>query len=201
MSDVPSGPRRENKKFELPPSPEDALVLGGDIIALFVYSFMDHSLNDLYMDQAQHGGMSQYLGEFQSGGGQLPVWFDASHSTTMTPEHILTIVGLPQVYYSPIINTAGVSFILLSLAWLVAGYWSGAFLFRNTLDCGRDRALMITFQTWLICSSIMVGLAIGSDQLLDFGGLTKADADYIFDSLTVLVTWRFMVNWMLGYGK
>lgn len=31
--------------------------------------------------------------------------------------------------------------------------------------------------------------------------LTKADADYIFDSLTVLLTWRFLVSYMLGYGK
>ena len=35
----------------------------------------------------------------------------------------------------------------------------------------------------------------------DIAYVTKADADYIFDSLTVLLTWRFLVSYMLGYGK
>lgn len=60
---------------------------------------------------------------------------------------------------------------------------------------------------------LMVLLALGSDALwgqLDSinalsaparGGLTIADADYIFDSLTVLAFWRFMFNWLLGYRR
>jgi hypothetical protein len=31
------------------------------------------------------------------------------------------------------------------------------------------------------------------------GGITRADADNVFDSLTVLAFWRLMYNWMLGY--
>lgn len=63
----------------------------------------------------------------------------------------------------------------------------------------------------MVTALLMVGLALGSDALwgqLDGmnplsdaarGGLTKADADYIFDSLTVLAFWRFMLNSILGY--
>jgi hypothetical protein len=31
------------------------------------------------------------------------------------------------------------------------------------------------------------------------GGITRADADYVFDSLSVLALWRLMYNWLLGY--
>ena len=31
------------------------------------------------------------------------------------------------------------------------------------------------------------------------GGLTKADDDFIFDSLMVLALWRLMFNRLLGY--
>ena len=58
---------------------------------------------------------------------------------------------------------------------------------------------------------LMVGLVLGSDAVwgqLDVihplsaparGGLTKAEADYIFESLSVLAFWRWMFNYLLGY--
>lgn len=82
---------------------------------------------------------------------------------------------------------------------------------RNTLECDTSHAVMMTGKTWVCMAILMVGLAWGSDALwgqLDLihplsaparGGLTKADADYIFDSLTVLAFWRFMFNSLLGY--
>lgn len=52
----------------------------------------------------------------------------------------------------------------------------------------------------------MLGIALGSDSLIGSVdclhksvGLTKADADYIFDSLSVLLMWRFILSSFLGY--
>ena len=72
--------------------------------------------------------------------------------------------------------------------------------------------MVVTLQTWAGMALLMVLLALGSDAMwneLDVhfnalsaparGGLTKADADYNFDSLSVLAFWRFMFNWLLGY--
>jgi hypothetical protein len=80
------------------------------------------------------------------------------------------------------------------------GQWS--LLFRNTLDCDNETALVVTFKTWILTSIIMVALSLGTDLcFFQQSGLTKADADYIFDSLSVLITWKFLVNAMLGYGR
>lgn len=198
MSDVPSD---NDWKDSLPPSPEDQLIMTGDIVALFVYSFLDHSLNEQFVLATQQGNTQLWdpFGELASS--QIPVWFDAIHST-QSQEYILSILNLPQIYYSPIINTAGAASVLITSAWLLSGWLSGAFLFRNTLECKTTRALVKTFQTWAWTCVVMVAVCGASNHF--FGGmdgmaLTKADADYIFDSFTVLVTWRFLVSLMLGY--
>ena len=174
----------------------------GDILALFVYSFMDHSLNEYYVDMVLHNNDPALLaGEVAS---QVPVWFDSVHSPIMTSEHVLTLIGLQGISYSPAIATAGLASVVISSCWLLSGYVHQAFSFRNTLDCNTSRALWVTGKTWITCCVLMVLLSVGSDWLCpscEMNGLTKADADYIFDSLTVLVSWRFIVSWMLGYGK
>jgi hypothetical protein len=202
MSDVPS-PQDSNDSWKdyLPPSPEDQLIMTGDIAALFVYSFMDHTMNELYVEQALvgKGDILDPLGDLSKS--QIPVWFDSLH-TAVSEKHLLTLLGLPDIYYSPLICHAGAASVILSCCWLASGWLSGAFLFRNTLDCKGDQALLVTFKTWMLTCAIMVAFCMGSDVLwFQQSGLTKADADYIFDSLTVLITWRFIVNTMLGYGK
>jgi hypothetical protein len=198
--------RGDPKKQLLPPPPEDQLVLSGDIFALFVYSFMDHSMNELYLDMVQSGGVEQArnldpLGELASS--QIPVWFDQIHSS-MTPEHLLTIMSMANINYSPSLSTAGLASVVMSTCWLFSGWINKAFLFQNTLDCNTAQMLLITGRTWIMSCALMVGIALAGDAACDclrtpsLGGLTKADADYIFDSLTVLVTWRFMVSAMLG---
>jgi hypothetical protein len=198
-----------NKRDEnLPPSPEDQLTLSGDVFSLFVYSFMDHSINDLYADAIQSSGVDSVKGldplnEFGLSG-KLPVWFDAMH-TMLQKDQLLTLLSVPHIDYAPALQTAGMASILLTSVWLVCGYLSGAFLFRNTLECHTTRMLWVTGQTWLWTAASMVALALFSDAFCShvlhqttLGGLTKADADYIFDSLTVLITWRFMVSSLLG---
>lgn len=204
----------------LPPPPEDQLTMSGDVFALFLYSFMDHSMNDLYKDILTNSGTDSArsldpLNEFGTGTHILPVWFDHVH-TLLPPDQLLTLLAIPNVNYAPLLQTAGTASVALTTCWLLAGWWSGAFLLRNTLECHISRMLIVTGQTWLITTLVMCALAYGSDAALlllgegschsgaclaapaPLGGLTKADVDYIFDSLTVLITWRFMVSALFG---
>jgi hypothetical protein len=192
----------------LPPPPEDQITLSGDIASLFLYSFLDHSVNDLYIDALQSNDMSSAssldpLNEFGASG-QLPVWFDGLH-TLVQKDQLLTVLNIPNVNYAPVLQTAGLASIAMTSCWLLSGWLVGAFLYQNTLECNTTRMLWVTGKTWILTAMMMVVLALGSDALLGvvssqppLGGLTKADADYIFDSLTVLVTWRFTVSSMLG---
>jgi len=199
-------PPDQKKKSILPPPPEDQLIMSGDILALFIYSFMDHSMNDMYLTMVQSGGVDQAtmldpLGDFTAF--HLPVWFDQLNSA-MTPEHLLTIMSVANINYSPSLSTAGLASVVMSTCWLLSGWINQAFCFQNTLDCNTARMLWITGKTWIMSCALMVAVALAGDAACDclrtpsLGGLTKADADYIFDSLTVLITWRFMVSAMLG---
>ena len=215
----------------LPPPPEDQLTMSGDVFALFLYSFMDHSMNDLYKDILTNSGTDSArsldpLNEFGTSTHILPVWFDHVH-TLLPPDQLLTLLAIPNVNYAPLLQAAGTASVVMTTCWLLAGWWSGAFLLRNTLECHISRMLIVTGQTWLITTLVMCALAYGSDAALlllgdgtycssssstalgaaggaclagptAVGGLTKADVDYIFDSLTVLITWRFMVSALFG---
>jgi len=217
MSSVPSEDSSSKKKpfkFELPPPPEDQLVMTGDVAALFVYSFLDHSLaeavsNSLLSSDATPEEIAKSLDYAQP---TLPVWADSLHFTgAFTPEKLMVLVGYENFgNYSPVISSAGSASVLLVSCWLFSGYLNNAFLFRNTVECNMQKALEVTGKTWLMTMVLMVLLALGSDYVWgncdslhspSLGGLTKADADFIFDSLTVLVTWRVMVSMLLGYGK
>ena len=193
----------------LPPPPEDQLTMSGDVFALFLYSFMDHSMNDMYKDALLSAGMDSTraldpLDEFGTRAHILPVWFDHVH-TLMPPNQLLALLSIPNINYAPILQTAGIVSIALTTCWLLSGWWSGAFLMRNTLECNSTRMLLVTGQTWLMTTLGMCALAYASDAFLgsssalsSVGGLTKADVDYIFDSLTVLITWRFMISALFG---
>jgi hypothetical protein len=207
------------QKGILPPPPEDQLTMSGDVFALFLYSFMDHSMNDLYKDVLTNSGMDSArsldpLNEFGTSTHILPVWYDHVH-TLLPPDQLLTLLAIPNVNYAPLLQTAGAASVAMTTCWLLAGWWSGAFLLRNTLECHISRMLIVTGKTWLLTTLFMCVLAYGSDAALlrgsagctshacwaapaAVGGLTKADVDYIFDSLTVLITWRFMVSALFG---
>jgi hypothetical protein len=219
MSDMPtSSDDKENKSKrtaaatkklllsllkKLPPRPEDQLTMTGDILALFVYSFMDHSMNSLYVDMVNQGNpASGLLLDPSSSSSALPVWFDvvSSGSGGMTTNHLLTLLELHGISYSPIIATGGLASVVLTSCWLLSGYFNEAFLFKNTISCDTQQALLVTGKTWLYMSVLMCVLSVASHVICPncTYGLSKADADYIFDSLTVLVTWRFMLSWLLG---
>lgn len=197
-----------DNKGILPPPPEDQLTMSGDVVALFLYSFLDHSMNDMYKDALLSAGMDSTrsldpLDEFGARAHTLPVWFDHVH-TLLPPNQLLALLSIPNINYAPILQTAGIASIALTTCWLLSGWWSGAFLMRNTLECHITRMLVVTGKTWLLTTLGMCALAYASDAFLgssspsSVGGLTKADVDYIFDSLTVLITWRFMISAIFG---
>lgn len=196
---------------KLPPAPEDQIALSGDILALFTYTYLDHTVNELYADTAAKMDIADLVTYDPSiaAANPLPVWFDATHLHTFG-ENWLSRTQI-EVPYAPALAASGLAFVSIASCWLICGYFTGAFLTRNTLECTASKAMVVTLQTWMGMALLMVLLALGSDALwgqLDTinalsaparGGLTNADADYIFDSLTVLAFWRFMFNWLLGY--
>jgi len=215
---------KKNKKHDfLPPPPEDRLTMSGDVASLFLYSFLDHSVNEAYVEMITNEGLEATksvdpFGDFTSVGGSaassslgsgLPVWFDTVH-TLVPPEQITQILNIPDVSYAPALQSAGASSVLLTTCWLLSGYITQAFRFDNTLDCSTHRMLTVTGKTWILCTALMVMLALTSDWFVgtvcgcletpSLHGLHKADADYIFDSLTVIVTWRTMISLLLGSG-
>lgn len=222
LSDVPQEhdpqqrqQQRKNRpwwKDLIPPPPEDQLTLSGDIAALFVYTFLDHYANQVYVDSVLYDASPEIIHSLDPTGdlsaSQLPVWFDADSSFHLTSDKLSSLLGVHHVAYSPILGAAGLASVLLCACWLVAGYAHQAFLFRNTLDCRTENAIMVTFRTWITSSALMVAIALGADYICGqteffcncpltsptLGGLTKADADFIFDSLAVLITWRFILS-------
>jgi hypothetical protein len=219
FSDVPQddNQNREIKKWKdrLPPPPEDQLTLSGDIAALFVYTFLDHYANQIYQDSVLYDASPDKIHSLDPAGdlsaSQLPVWFDAATSFHLTSDKLMSLLGVHHVAYSPILGAAGSASVLLCACWLFAGYVHQAFAFRNTLDCRTEEAVLVTFRTWVTSSALMVAIALFADYICGqteffcncpissptLGGLTKADADFIFDSLSVLVTWRFILSSML----
>ena len=183
--------------------------MSGDILSLFLYSFLDHSAHEKFLEMMATDGVSATMatmdpfGEY-SFNTQIPVWFDALHSL-VDQEQLLTWLSLEHIGYAPVLSTAGLASIVLSTCWLLAGYVTSAFSYSNTLECNTSRMLYVTGKTWVLSTTLVVVLALLSDQVgchclqqPSLAGLTKADADYIFDSLTVLITWRFMISLLTG---
>jgi len=225
MSSIPDDNDDNNflekiKNYSLPPAPEDPIALGGDMVALFVYSYLDHTVNEQIADTAAKLDNVADLvatASYDPATGAadaataLPVWFDAAHLHTFG--HNWLAGGVVEIPYAPAIAQSGLAFVSIATSWLLCGYFSGAFLNSNTLECTAAEALGVTLRTWMGMAILMVLLALGSDALWGWldgmnalsaparGGLTRADADFIFDSLTVLAFWRFMFNWLLGYRR
>lgn len=234
MSSLEKEPEEVNLKkavawftSKLPPPPEDQISLAGDIGCLFLYSFLDHFVNKLYDKWMNSPDTIDLLSpaaaiesssaaslEFTSNlissdfvSTSLPVWFDPNSSAPFG--NIPLISALPiehHITYAPALQTAGMSSVLLCSAWMMSGYFTGAFEFKNTIECSPNKAIIVTAKTWVFSSLIMLALAWGSDSLVGYVdflhksvGITKADADYIFDSLSVLLMWRFVLSSFFGY--
>jgi hypothetical protein len=234
MSSLEKEPEEANLKkavawftSKLPPPPEDQISLAGDIGCLFLYSFLDHFVNKLYDKWMNSPDTIDFLSpaaaiesssaaslEFTSNlissdfvSASLPVWFDPYSSAPFGNIPLISALPLEHhITYAPALQTAGMSSVLLCSAWMMSGYFTGAFQFKNTIECSPNKAIIVTAKTWVFSSLIMLALAWGSDSLVGYVdflhksvGITKADADYIFDSLSVLLMWRFILSSFFGY--
>jgi len=214
MSDIPEdedGFLTKIPKLKFEP-PEDNFALVGDVLTLLVYTYADHIANEAY---AASIAESEALALSKDLAGNmdvsLPVWFDHSNLYSFGPQWLAH--HQIEIPYAPAIAASGLSFVLFSTVWILCGCLSGAFQTENTLECETSRSLVVTCRTWVFASIVMIALALGSDALwgqLDEinalsaparGGLTRADADYIFDSLSVLAFWRFLLNGLFGYRR
>mmetsp|Transcript_40173 Transcript_40173/g.60861 ORF Transcript_40173/g.60861 Transcript_40173/m.60861 type:complete len:357 (+) Transcript_40173:365-1435(+) len=206
-------------KSNLPPKPEDQLVLAGDMFALFTYSFLEHIIDDAYVDainspdvttityaSAHDPTLSGAMATIRS----LPVWFDVVHSAYGP---VLTS-AFPMMHtsYVPALSCAGVAAVTMASCWIVSGYFTKAFVFSNTLCCDTNNAVVVAGKTYVGAAFLMVMVAVGSHLLLGGVGvgvdvldtsslLTKADVDYIFCSFSVVLFWRYTISWLLGTGS
>jgi len=209
---------------KLPPPPEDQISLSGDVATIFIYSFLDHMISGMYDStinapeifsagsalvaiESSSAASADFTG-YDSAGGGLPVWFDTLNSAPFGTVPLSAALPIEQhTIYAPALGTAGLSAVLLTSTWLLCGYFTGAFQFKNTLECSTRHAMNITAKNWFFTAIVMVSLALGSDHFVGCVdclhksiGLTKADITYIFDSLGVLLFWRFITSSILGYG-
>jgi hypothetical protein len=210
LSDIPS-PQETERRFELPPPPEDHLVLTGDLLSLAVYGFTDHFLcNDMALMMMRDLDSPQKLyeaaasapssgGVFPASDWGAPVWLDSGSSFS---SHVLQVTLQDRLVasYSPLLEPVGLATCLLATCWLIAGWWHRAFQFPNSVACTTTRALAKTAQTWLTCTVLMLGI-VSMSHMLDNNVTTKGDLDYILGSLTCLSVWRFMISYMLGTGQ
>jgi hypothetical protein len=228
FSEIPRETTKENRNRKpsfswrdlLPPPPEDQLILTGDIAMIMLYAFSSHFFNNMIVESVFYKSESLQdvvnvldpLGEIVTL--QAPVWTDAS----MTDQVLMVNAqeSLSQ-HWCPLFSTTGAASVALCSAWLFAGWVHRAFLFQNTLGCDTTRALSKTLQTWLSTAWLLTLMVVTSNSIVshvpllqswlgcascsqDSYLLTKADSLYIIDSLTVLISWRFIASMMLGYG-
>lgn len=199
-------------RLELPPTPEDFIVLGGDVAALFTYTFLDRAITSfaIFESRPSFTEPDAFL---------VPVWSDVSSQnfgesflSAVLSEQQLAQIGqnpsaaavamdLQNIHHAPCLESFGLTAVLLVSCWLVSGYFNKAFLFQNTISCAPSHAIVVTGKTWLLTAAMMVGLACWSGFCFcpnHTVSLSKTDAEFIFDTFTVLVTWRYMVSLVLG---
>ncbi|EEC46525.1 predicted protein [Phaeodactylum tricornutum CCAP 1055/1] len=215
LSDIPRDD--DANSFQLPPPPEDRITLTGDLLSLFVYGFTDHFLcHDVatyFVRQASSGGPAQMLRTASQSAMSLPtpVWLEVDFphhhaGAVMSPFQVVWQAALSDhlvSQYSPLLQSTGTATVLLATTWLLAGWWHRAFDYQNTLSCRVDQALWVTARTWMSSCALMLTvvsfsrMVCGCDTPFAF---FKGDVDYILDSLTVLLSWRFIAASMLGNG-
>jgi hypothetical protein len=227
------------------PPPQDSIVLSGDILALLVYTYLDHYMNSLVLEARNTAittaSADVILNTLLHSPPSVSISSSISSLITTTPSTTTDSMVSLVSSYAPAVAAPGMAFVILSSGWVGCGILSGAFQYSNTRDCDPTWAMIVTLRTWAGMALLVVLIAYLSDAtvarnvfhpattlpLLDYGtyysdelrhvvlqpyinehtgdasdprgGITRADADYVFDSLSVLAFWRLMYNWMLGY--
>jgi hypothetical protein len=215
--------QKEIRKYEeeivknLPPKPEDMIVMIGDLLSLAVYGFFDHFIsNDLMTANVNRANtpakLSVLLEKFSPAAStaidtehllSTPVWVDSAVTPNLSQIYQITVSDQIVTHYSPLLQQTGLAVTILASCWLLSGWFHEAFLYKHTLLCRTDDALVITAKTWLTCSLLLFTLTAfshyvcGCDSILSY---TRGDIDFIVDSLSVLTMWRFLVSSLLGTG-
>lgn len=156
-----------------------------------------------------------------------PVWLDVATAGPQVVDQVLFWDLQSRVtphYFSPLLESPGTASVALASCWIVAGLIHKAFHFRNTLECSTQRAVFVAGQTWVTASALLLGVAILSGHLGGgpdatnavstaalvmegrslspieewFSVLTRSDAEYIVNSLGTVLTWRFLISYLLG---
>eukprot|EP00816_Leptocylindrus_hargravesii_P005443 CAMPEP_0196821062 /NCGR_PEP_ID=MMETSP1362-20130617/77635_1 /TAXON_ID=163516 /ORGANISM="Leptocylindrus danicus, Strain CCMP1856" /LENGTH=260 /DNA_ID=CAMNT_0042200125 /DNA_START=120 /DNA_END=899 /DNA_ORIENTATION=- len=178
------------EKIKLPKSPEDGTVISGDVGAIFLYSYIDHFANNAYSKYLtlEHNMNAESYGAHA-------IWLDRTLNHGYLPPTLEPLVSGSTPCYSNMLHSPGICAVMMVSTWAVAGYFTGAFLFENTVMCDLRRAVVTTGKTWMVACALMLGIVVTGNAMcgcpLHQGQftLTKTDADYIFDSMSVLVTW------------
>lgn len=200
-ADIPS----ERPKWPRPP-PEDFFTMTGDLLSLSIYGFTDHFLcQDIAHFMVQQASVSDENLIKTAAQSQLtlttPVWSEDTMHLHSVWQSALDdrLVS----HYSPLLQSTGTATVLLCASWLLAGYLHQAFSMKNTLDCGTDRALWVTGMTWTTTCGIMMLMLVTSHYICGCPVCVfpKGDVAYIFDSLSVLTIWRFLMSSLLGRGE
>lgn len=210
---------------KLPDPPEDQISMIGDISCLFLYSFLDHTVNrmyDQYLNSPETVIMKSAISAIETSAaaqselslsfvandnrGSLPVWFDPLSSAPYGNVPLNSALPIEHhITYAPAISSVGSASVLLCSIWMLCGYMTEAFHFKNTVECSRSQAILVTTKTWILTSIIMMMIAYASDILLGsidslhkITGLSRVDTDFILDSLSVLLVWRFILSSFFG---
>jgi len=185
------------EKIKFPKSPEDGTVISGDVGAIFLYSYIDHFANHAYSKYLtlEHNMNAESFGAHA-------IWLDRTLNHGYLPPTLEPLVSGSTPCYSNMLASSGICAVIMVSTWALAGYFTGAFLFENTVMCDLRRALVTTGKTWVIACALMLGIVVTGNAMcgcpLHQGQftLTKTDAEYIFDSMSVLVSWRFVLNYI-----
>lgn len=215
-------------RSNLPPQPEDQLTFCGDIGSIFLYTFIDHTVNGFYDEwlnspdvivstsasaaiESLFAATADFANPFTQKtiiGNSFPVWFDSMSSPPFGTIPLSSTLPTHHIQYAPAIDSFGMASVLLASSWIFCGYFTGAFNLENTLNCSTRKAILMTTYNWVLTCALMFAIAYSSDLLVgnyDFHhrvvGLTRADGDFILDSLSVLIVWRFTLSSFLGYGS
>lgn len=202
--------KQESWRDVFPPPPEDTIVLTGDVFSLMIYCFMESATTSFLSED----NILHTLVTSSSTSIQLPVWSDVLKNNfgssllreimnTQQIANIGTFANAEQTvpHFAPCFQSAGISFILLTSCWLLSGYFNKSFSYNNTIGCNPNEAVKVTFKTWIFSAMLVFGASLMSGKICGcefFPGLSKSDVEFILDSASVLVVWRFMVASMLN---
>jgi len=156
------GPVLRAKKEDPWEAVEDTVVLAGDVVVLGIYSFCQEILD-----------LVQELG----------VQIDVDPSKVF-PGRVLDALR------EPFFHNPNLDFFYLTLSWIVAGTFTGAFS-RDQCRVSAGLSVVLALRTFLLSAGILLGLLVAQ-------GLepTTRDAIFIAGVLSSMASWRYLFSFV-----